>query len=135
MKKLFPYLLALLLGFLVSRIIFDYKSYNLVGFQLGVYNSRELAIEYQKKYPSSILIKDDDVYRLFYSVLSNEKVISKMEDYLNDNEISFYKKNIVISDNGLINALNKYELSMLDVNGDAFNMINETIMGSYGDDI
>lgn len=127
--------MAILLGYLVSRIIFDYKCYDLVGFQLGVYNSRELASEYQKKYPSSILIKDDDVYRLFYSVLSNDRVISKMEDYLNDNRISYYKKNIVISDSGLINALNKYEVSMIDASGDTFGMINEMIMESYGDEI
>lgn len=135
MKKIFPYLIAIVLGYLVSRIIFDYKSYNLIGFQLGVYNSRELATQYQKKYPSSILIKDEEVYRLFYSVLSNEKVISKMEDYLNDNKISYYKKNVVVSDSGLINALNKYEISMLDVDGDAFKLINETIMESYGGEI
>lgn len=135
MKKIITYVVPLILGYLVARFIFNYNSINLVGFQLGVYNNRELAKEYQKKYPSSILIKDDDVYRLFYSVLSNQEVISKMEDYLNEEEISFYKKNIILSDSGLINALNKYEKSMLEVSGEAFKLVNETIMESYGGEV
>lgn len=135
MKKYFPYLIALLLGYFIANLIFDYQNIKLVGFQLGVYNDLSLAKEYSKKYPSSIIIKDDDVYRLFYSVLSNDKVIDKMEDYLNDSKIAFYKKEILVKDNGLIKALNKYENSMLEVSGDSFKAINEVIMESYGGEV
>ena len=124
MKKVIPYVLAILLGYFVANIVFDYQNSKLVGFQLGVYNSLSLAKEYNKKYPSSIIIKDDDVYRLFYSVLSNDKVIEKMEDYLNQEKIAFYKKEIMVKDNGLIKALSKYETSMLDVSNDSFKAIN-----------
>lgn len=135
MKKILPYLIALIFGYLISNLMFEYQNIKMTGFQLGVYNSLSLAKEYNKKYPSSIIIKDDDVYRLFYSILSNERVIIKMEDYLNDNKIAFYKKEITVNDNGLIKALNKYENSMLEVEGDSFKAINEIIMESYGDEI
>ena len=135
MKKVIPYVLAILLGYFVANLIFDYQNSKLVGFQLGVYNSLSLAKEYNKKYPSSIIIKDDDVYRLFYSVLSNDKVIEKMEDYLNQEKIAFYKKEIMVKDNGLIKALSKYETSMIDVSDDSFKAINELIMESYGGEV
>ena len=107
----------------------------MTGCQLGVDNNVTLAKEYSKKYPSSIIIKDDDVYRLYYSILSNDETISKMEDYLNKNNIAFYKKEILVKDNGLIKALNKYEKSMIEVSDDAFKAINEVIMESYGGEV
>ena len=58
-----------------------------------------------------------------------------MEDYLNKNNIAFYKKEILIKDNGLIKALNKYEKSMIEVSDDAFKAINEVIMESYGGEV
>lgn len=135
MKKIIPYLLAVILGYLISNFIFDYQNIKMTGFQLGVYNNVTLAKEYSKKYPSSIIIKDDDVYRLYYSILSNDEAISKMEDYLNKNNIAFYKKEILVKDNGLIKALNKYEKSMIEVSDDAFKAINEVIMESYGGEV
>ncbi len=135
MKKVIPYLLALILGYLIANLIFDYQNIKMTGFQLGVYKDVKLAKEYNKKYPSSILIKDDDVYRLYYSILSNDDAIAKMEDYLNKNKIAYYKKEIIVNDNGLIKALNKYEKSMINVSDDAFKAINEVIMESYGGEI
>ena len=58
-----------------------------------------------------------------------------MEDYLNKNKIAYYKKEIIVNDNGLIKALNKYEKSMINVSDDAFKAINEVIMESYGGEI
>ena len=135
MKKIIPYILAVILGYLISNLIFDYQNIKMTGFQLGVYNNITLAKEYSKKYPKSIIIKDDDVYRLYYSILSNNETISKMEDYLNKNNIAFYKKEILVKDNGLIKALNKYEKSMIEVSDDAFKAINEVIMESYGGEV
>lgn len=135
MRKVIPYLLALILGYLIANLIFDYQNIKMTGFQLGVYKDVALAKEYNKKYPSSILIKDDDVYRLYYSILSNDDAIAKMEDYLNKNKIAYYKKEIIVNDNGLIKALNKYEKSMINVSDDAFKAINEVIMESYGGEI
>ena len=135
MKKIIPYILAVILGYLISNLIFDYQNIKMTGFQLGVYNNVTLAKEYSKIYPSSIIIKDDDVYRLYYSILSNNETISKMEDYLNKNNIAFYKKEILVKDNGLIKALNKYEKSMIEVSDDAFKAINEVIMESYGGEV
>ena len=58
-----------------------------------------------------------------------------MEDYLNQEKIAFYKKEIMVKDNGLIKALSKYETSMLDASNDSFKAINELIMESYGGEV
>ena len=46
MKKVIPYLLALILGYLIANLIFDYQNIKMTGFQLGVYKDVTLAKEY-----------------------------------------------------------------------------------------
>ncbi len=140
MKKIIPYILSLCLGVLLSFVLNNNKnilssSIKAKGFQLGVFNSFDLANEYMNKYPSSIIIKDEDVYRVYISILTNPKCISRMEKYLLDKKIAFYKKDIIVSDKSLIKALNNYEKTMLDGNNDTFYSINKMIMDSYGGEI
>ena len=49
--------------------------------------------------------------------------------------INFYKKDIVVTDSSLINALKSYEKNMLDVSDTTFASINNLIMESYGGNI
>lgn len=142
MKKIRPYFISLLLGCIFGFIIFNQTNFDIkevfkesiqaTGFQLGVFNKIEAAKELNIKYPSSIIIEDHDVFRVYYSILTNDKTIKEMENYLNNNKIAFYKKEITVNDSGLIKALNNYESSMLKVNDNTFNEINKLIMGSYG---
>lgn len=145
MKKFIPYLLSLVLGIIFGILIFKNGEEKLLkvfneeikatAFQLGVFNDIDLAKDWKEKYTSSILMTDDDVYRLYFSILTNEEVISRMEDYLNKQKISFYKKDIVVTDSSLINALKSYEKNMLDVSDTTFASINNLIMESYGGNI
>lgn len=145
MKKILPYILSLVLGTVFGFILFQNNGSDIkrvfkeevkaTGFQLGVFNSIDLAREYQKKFPTSIIMNDDDVYRVYISILTNNKTISKMEEYLNNNKIAFYKKDIVVSDSSLIKALNNYEKNMLDGSESTFTSLNKLIMESYGGNI
>ena len=144
MRKLLPYIFSLIVGSVFGFLIFNSREVNLnvfkeeikaTGFQLGVFNSNELAKEYVQKFPSSIIINEGDVYRVYISVLTNAKTIDKMEKYLLDEKISFYKKDITINDKGLIKALQTYENTMLEGNNTTFWNINKLIMESYGGSI
>lgn len=143
MKKLLPYIFSLVVGSVFGFLLFNNQnikpvfseSIKATGFQLGVFNSIDLAKEYVNKYPSSIIISEGDIYRVYISVLTNDKVINKMEDYLNNQKIAFYKKDITINDKGLIKALRSYEDSMLEGGTDTFVGINKLIMNSYGGNI
>jgi hypothetical protein len=142
MKKFYPYILSLLIGSIFGFLLFKNagndissvfsETLNCTGFELGVFNKKDAATELTEKYPPSIVIKDNDVYRVYYSVLTNKNVIKKMEDYLNNNKISFYSKEITITDESLIKALNKYESSMIEGNDSVLTSLNKLIMNSYG---
>lgn len=141
MKKMKPYLLSLIIGSIFGMLVFKSgtgsklvfgSSIDATGFQLGVFNSLDLAQSYKNKYPSSIILSDGDVYRVYYSILTNDSVIKSMEKFLNEEKIAFYKKNIIISDSGLIDGINTYEESMIDVSSKALESINKLMMDSYG---
>lgn len=144
MKKFLPYIFSLLVGSIFGYLIFNSKivntkllndGINATAFQLGVFTSKDLAEEYLKKYPESIIMQDNDVFRVYYSILTNQKVINKMEKYLLKNKIFFYKKDITLVDKGLIKALKEYETSMIDVQDNTFFNLNKIIMESYGGNI
>ena len=144
MKKILPYIFSLAIGSILGFLLFSKSDIELpvfkenikaTGFQLGVFNSIDLAKEYVKKFPHSIIINEDDVYRVYISILTNNKCINKMEEYLESKKIAYYKKDIIINDSGLIKALNNYEKTMLEGNNDTFYSINNLIMDSYGGNI
>ena len=141
MKRFLPYLFSLIIGSVLGFLLFSKtdielpvfkESIKATGFQLGVFNSIDLAKEYTIKFPHSIIMQNDDIYRVYISVLTNTKCINKMEEYLNNQNIAYYKKDIVINDSDLIKALNNYEKTMLEGNQDTFISINNLIMDSYG---
>ena len=141
MKRFLPYLFSLIIGSVLGFLLFSKtdidlpvfkESIKVTGFQLGVFNSIDLAKEYTNKFPHSIIMQNDDIYRVYISILTNSKCINKMEEYLNNQNIAYYKKDIVINDSGLIKALNNYEKTMLEGNQDTFISINNLIMDSYG---
>jgi hypothetical protein len=145
MKKLFPYFLAVFLGVICGLLVFKKANFKLnnvlvknitaTALQLGVYTSKTAAQECQNKYNPSIIIKDNDVYRVYYSILTNSKVISKMEDYLNDNQIAFYEKKIKINDEDFINSLDEYENLILEGSNVTLESVNKLIMNSYREKI
>lgn len=141
MKKLIPYLLSLIIGSFFGYLLFQDTDFNVKdvfastlsakAFQLGVFNNLSAAEEFKEKYEPSIIINDDDVYRVYYSILTNKKVISKMEDYLEDNSINYYLKDIVITDDSLIKSLSEYESSMEEGSVNVLTSLNNLIMSSY----
>ncbi|MDD2409887.1 MAG: hypothetical protein PHD03_04145 [Bacilli bacterium] len=144
MKKVFPYLLSLFLGGIFGFMLFKDNYFNIkevfantleaTAFQLGVFNNEESALLMKNNYKDSIIIKDDDVYRVYFSILSNNIVIAKMEKYLINQKINYYLKNITITDKNLITALNEYEKVMIEGTNDILVSINGLIMSSYKGD-
>lgn len=144
-KKLIPYLLSILLGTVFGLFMFKQANFNFsdviktsitaTGFQLGVYNDLSGAKELKEKYPNALILKDDDVYRVYYSILTNKEAINKMTDYLDKEKVAFYSKTITISDESLISSLNNYEKVIKDGNDDVLVSINKLIMASYKGEI
>lgn len=141
MKKYIPYLLSLIIGTAFGLIIFSKANFTIddilkdkitvTAFQLGVFNDIETAKEFKNKYSPAVIIEDDDAYRVYYSMLTDTKSITKMENYLNSQKIAFYKKEITIEDENLIKALNDYESGISKGNDTVLVSLNKIIMSSY----
>ena len=140
-KRIMPYVISLLLGTVFGYLVFDKTDFDIkevfgdyeevTGFQLGVFNDITVAEEFKRKYTPSVIIRDDDVYRVYYSILKEDEPISKMEDYLSSKEISFYKKKIIISDAELISSIHTYEGGISKGSDKVIENINNLIMSSY----
>lgn len=141
MKKIIPYLLSLILGVSFGYLLFQDADFDLKevfantinakAFQIGVFNNEDGAKKLKEKYEDSIIVTDEDVYRVYYSILTNDKVISKMEKYLTTQHINYYMRNITINDEALIKALIEYEEAMLNGSEKVLISLNNLIMSSY----
>ena len=142
MKKVLPYLFSIVLGTVFGFILFQDTNFNIkevfssninaTAFQLGVFNNEEGAKEMKNRYENSIIMKDDDVYRVYYSILTSPDVITKMEKYLSKLGINYYLKQITVTDSELIKAISEYESTMAAGSDNVLTSINNLIMSSYG---
>ena len=142
MKKLMPYLFALALGVFFSYLLFKGEDFNLkevfsenvtaTAFQLGVFNNEISALQLKNKYDGAIVMQDEDVYRVYYSILTQPRVIAKMGKYLDEQKINYYLKIITVKDSALIKALNEYEDTMAEGSDNVLVSVNKLITSSYG---
>lgn len=140
MKKLIKLLVIFILGIFSGYYIcqnnflkvFD-RSYK--AFQVGVYTSIDAANTYKSKYKDAIVIKDNELYRVYVSILRNDNNIEAMSKYLNKNNIDFYIKDINIENKKLDKELNSYE-NVMDTNNEVvFLSINKMIIEKYEESI
>ena len=129
MKPLIVFSLGIISGYYLCKNkeikIFDttYKA-----FQVGVYTSLDAANMYKLKYNDAIVIKDNELYRVYVSILKNQNNIDNMASYLNKNNIDYYIKEININDKNLKKKINEYESVMNNENEIVFLEINKMII-------
>lgn len=138
-KKCLPYILAIVLGIIFGYYMFDGEIYlsnilnksDYVGFQVGVYTDLENASKIKEKYEGSVLIKDEELYRVYYAILHNNKNIQVMERHLQNSNINYYLKDLEIVDMNLIAEISNLESLMVDANNPLFLELNKKILNSY----
>lgn len=139
LKKCFPYVLAIVLGIIFGYYIFDgefhisniLKKSDYIGFQIGVYNDFESAKKIKNKFEGSVLIQDEELYRVYYAILHNDKNIQMMERHLQEKNINYYLKELEINDMSLISEFNSIESLMDDASSSLFLELNKKILTSY----
>ena len=114
MKKLKLIVIAFLLGSIVAFVSFnkENKTYNAntVAFQLGVFKDEANAIRLKERL-GGIVIKDADVYRVYYAILHDKDNIKYIESVLNKKGISYYIRNVKLDKTNFIKS-DRYELLM-----------------------
>lgn len=136
MKKIIKPFMVLIIGiffgyYLCDNNIFSVFKTTYKAFQVGVYTSLEAANTYRLKYNNSIVIKDNELYRVYVSILKNEDNISSMSNYLNKEGIDYYLKDLNITDKTLKKELNEYENIMDSNNEVVFLEVNKMIIEKY----
>jgi len=137
MKKLYKSFLVLIIGMFFgyyvcnSNIISNLFSNTYKAFQIGVYTDYTVAKTYNDKFNNSIIIKDNELYRLYAAILKGNKNIEDMSKYLRDNNIEYYIRDINIEDKVLVKEINEYESIMDSKNEVVFLELNKLIMEKY----
>ena len=141
MKKLLKSIFVFIIGILIGYYINDtYKIKELFeskykAFQLGVYTDYSTANTYSKKYKDSIIIKDNELYRVYAAILKEQNNIDIMSKYLNNNNITYYIKEIEINNKELEKSIKEYETIMNTDNEIVFLEINKMIIEKYKESI
>lgn len=136
MKKMYPVLLAVSCGCLLALLFFrgiekntlDEVEGNAIAVQIGVFTRRENA-DAMKNTIGGIVLEDEGVYRVYYSVLRNTNNINYVTNYLNKKGVSYYLKRITLNDN-LTKEIDDMEILMNKVSDEDKMNINEKLLGT-----
>jgi len=141
MKKFLPYILALVTGVVFGFFLFQEADFNfrevfsdsmtVTAFQLGVFTTEQSALELQSRHEGSIVMKEEDVYRVYFSLLTNDQVIARMERHLQSQNINYFLRQITIRDSDLIRAINNYERTMVEGSDAVLVSVNQLITSSF----
>ena len=108
------------------------KEENVVSFfQVGVFKSEENANAFMKNYSSSIVIKDNEYYRVIIAILESDTAISKEKEYFDFLGINYYEKKESINNKAFLNKLREYEELLIASSSDTYSTINSNILKLY----
>ena len=139
LKKTLPYLFAIIIGIIFGYYMFDGNIYlsNILNkseykaFQIGVYTDYTKANEIKNKYAGSILVKDEELYRVYYALLHNKNNINNMKKYMQEQNINYYIKDLEIHDLKVINEMTNIEELMQKSDNLLFLELNKKILMNY----
>jgi len=142
MKKTLPYICSLITGLVFGFFLFQDPDFDIrevfaetitvSAFQLGVFNNQDSALDLKSRHEGAIVMKEEDVYRVYFSLLTNDRVIARMSEYLNNQSINYFIRQITIRDSNLIRAINDYERTMVEGSDTVLISVNKLITSSYG---
>lgn len=136
MKKILKILFVLILGINTGYYFSNNKIFNVFdqsykAFQVGVYTDISIANAYKSKYDNAIVVKDNELYRVYVAILKDDKNIKDMCSYLNRNNVEYYIRNVEIKDKNLKSKIKEYESIMNSDSQIVFLEVNKMIMESY----
>ncbi len=114
---------------LVSAAVSNTNTLSL--FQVGVFKSEENAIDYMQNYNSSIIIKDQEYYRVIIGITFSDEATLLEKEYFESLNINFYIKEITIQDEQFLKKLEEYEQLLLNSSIETYNTINKNILKLY----
>lgn len=137
MKKMMPFILAVLVGCTCSYLLFRKiesdtlldASGNAIAVQIGVFNNIANA-EAMRELHGGVIFQDDDLFRVYYSILNQDVNIDFITGYLSEKGVNYYLKKITV-DEDLIDESYEYEKLMASTNEQSKLTINKKLLKLY----
>lgn len=136
-KNIILIFLSIIIGILFTFFVLNKdnayakEEYLVYAFQVGAFENKEYAKEFKNKFPSSILIEKDNLYKIYVAIYKDLDLINKMVVYFEDNDINIYLQNIKVSKE-FYKLLDNYELLLKETNDkNIYDNINQSILNKY----
>lgn len=137
MEKIKPILLAVFVGCVCAFYLFKNvenktiiaPKYNAVAIQIGVFKDADNAEKMSDTY-GGLVFKEEDLYRVYYSILNKDENIEYVTSYLTDKGINFFLRDLKVKEEFLKES-SEYELAMAKTKGEGKLAINEEILNMY----
>lgn len=137
MKKIYPVLMAVIIGCTCAFFLFkeiekntvNASNGNAVAIQIGVFKDSENATK-MKETHGGIVYEDDGLYRVYYSILNKDENIEFITNYLDTKGLNYYLKSINLNNDILDKSL-EYETLMSKTNKESKLSINEKLLDIY----
>ncbi len=134
-KKLIVVLLSLILGCGIAYFIFTRKyvdsdeAVKVKAFQIGVFTNYDNALRVADR-NNGIVVSDNDVFRVYVSILSSEEAVLKMMKYYDSIGLNYYLKEISVTPE-FLNSIKNTEDLLIMSNSDTYNIINLNVLNKY----
>ena len=100
-------------------------------FQVGVFKDYNNATFFSKTFPSSLIYKDNNYYRVIIAISYHKETKLKLESIYQNSEIEYYEKEIRINKD-FIEKISNYESIILKSNKEeVINNVNNSILNIF----
>lgn len=136
-KNLMLVTLSIVLGIAFTFFVLNKENtyakeeYLVYAFQVGAFENEENAQEYSKKLPSSIIVEESNLYKVYTTMYKDIDIINQMVVYFEDNDINVYLKNINVNSTFYSTLSNFEELIKNSYDKNIYNKVNQSILNSY----
>ena len=133
-KMLIMILLAIGIGggiayFLFTRQYVDDEVVRVHAFQVGVFSNYDNALRVADR-NNGIVVKDNDLYRVYVSILSSDDAVLKMMKYYDSIGLKYYLRDINVSKEFLSSIKSSEEL-LMGSSCDTYKVINLSVLSKY----
>lgn len=136
-KSIIMIIFSIIIGILFTFFVLNKENtyakeeYLVYAFQVGAFEKEENAIEYSKKLPTSIVIREDNLYKIYIAIYKDIDIINQMVVFFENQNINIYLRNIKANRN-FYKLLENYEkLIKESKEKNIYNKVNQSILNSY----
>ncbi len=136
-KGIIIILIAVMLGggfayYLFNNIVVKEKDTDKTmvnAFQVGAFTSYDNAVRVAER-DNGIVVKDEDIFRVYVAILYDKEAVNKLEDYYNKIGLNYYLKPIYVS-NSFIEEIKDNEELLKVSSTETYVTINSDVLSKY----